>query len=299
MTTSPFRVPLPNWFRRDRILAYLGRDPRSVSEKVDGHRVRVGTHLGALPVAVHLEVHDSEAVYDTTPELENPALRREIHRRVEKLLGLVIDPQAFEDRADSDPMIRRLIGDRQGLTIPQTATVFDGLVWVICGQQVSLPVAFALRRRLSRRCGASLGEDFHAPPLAEDVAALETSELGSLGFSRRKSEYLSELSRAVVRGELDLEALSQAPDAVIEERLLERRGLGPWSVHYLMMRSFGRPDCVPVGDAALKRNLQRFYGLDSRPGADETLRKMAPFAPHRSLATFHFWAFEGTPASNQ
>ena len=74
------------------------------------------------------------------------------------------------------------------------------------------------------------------------------------------------------------------------------RGFGPWSTHYLMMRSCGFADCVPVGDSGLATALERVYRLKSRPGADATHKLMAPFAPHRSLATFHFWRSLGDPA---
>ena len=63
------------------------------------------------------------------------------------------------------------------------------------------------------------------------------------------------------------------------------------------MRGFGFRDCVPVGDAGLTLALQRWFGLDGRPDGAETLRLMAPFANHRSLATFHLWSsLKGTPA---
>ena len=74
-----------------------------------------------------------------------------------------------------------------------------------------------------------------------------------------------------------------------KETLSQIRGLGPWSIQYLLMRSFGFEDCVPVGDAALVNALQRFYDLDARPGPEETQRLMEPFAPYRSFAAFHLW----------
>jgi 3-methyladenine DNA glycosylase/8-oxoguanine DNA glycosylase len=39
-----------------------------------------------------------------------------------------------------------------------------------------------------------------------------------------------------------------------------------------------------------------FFGLDHRPGADEVRALMEPFAPFRSLATFHLWMSLGNPA---
>jgi 3-methyladenine DNA glycosylase/8-oxoguanine DNA glycosylase len=63
------------------------------------------------------------------------------------------------------------------------------------------------------------------------------------------------------------------------------------------MRGLGFRDCVPVGDAGLTLALQRWFGLETRPGGPETLHLMAPFAPHRSLATFHLWSsLKGIPA---
>jgi AraC family transcriptional regulator of adaptative response / DNA-3-methyladenine glycosylase II len=67
------------------------------------------------------------------------------------------------------------------------------------------------------------------------------------------------------------------------------RGLGPWSANYLMMRSFGFMDCVPFGDTGLLAGLVNLYSLEVRPDLRETKRLMAPFAPYRSLATFHLW----------
>ena len=79
--------------------------------------------------------------------------------------------------------------------------------------------------------------------------------------------------------------------------LLALRGCGPGTAQYVLMRGVGFRDCVPVGDAGLTLALQRWFRLDGRPDVPETLRLMAPFANHRSLATFHLWAsLKGTPA---
>jgi 3-methyladenine DNA glycosylase/8-oxoguanine DNA glycosylase len=74
-----------------------------------------------------------------------------------------------------------------------------------------------------------------------------------------------------------------------ERTLLALRGVGPWTAHYVMMRGCGFADCVPVGDAGLNKALQQFFALEARPDAEQTRELMAPFAGHRSVATFHFW----------
>jgi AraC family transcriptional regulator of adaptative response / DNA-3-methyladenine glycosylase II len=61
----------------------------------------------------------------------------------------------------------------------------------------------------------------------------------------------------------------------------------------MLMRGFGFADCVPAGDSGLATALGRFFQLDERPDAVETRRLMETFAPHRTLATFHFWTSLG------
>ncbi len=99
----------------------------------------------------------------------------------------------------------------------------------------------------------------------------------------------------MAEGELRLDEMLTATGA--GKALLALRGCGPWTAQYVLMRGLGFRDCVPVGDAALTLALQRWFKLETRPDGPETLRLMTPFAPHRSLATFHLWAsLKGVPA---
>jgi 3-methyladenine DNA glycosylase/8-oxoguanine DNA glycosylase len=129
------------------------------------------------------------------------------------------------------------------------------------------------------------------------VAALEPEQLKPLQFSRSKAEYVIGLARKVASGELPLEDLPEGAATSAALRLAAERGIGPWTAHYVLMRGCGFGDCVPLGDAGLTLALQRHHQLDHRPTVKETAALMAPFAPHRSLATFHLWAsLKGVPA---
>jgi AraC family transcriptional regulator of adaptative response / DNA-3-methyladenine glycosylase II len=77
----------------------------------------------------------------------------------------------------------------------------------------------------------------------------------------------------------------------VERALLGVRGLGPWSVNYIMMRSLGFADCVPLGDTGVTSGLRALLRLEERPDSDATRRLMSVFSPFRSLATAHIWQF--------
>jgi AraC family transcriptional regulator of adaptative response / DNA-3-methyladenine glycosylase II len=98
-------------------------------------------------------------------------------------------------------------------------------------------------------------------------------------------------ARLVAAGQLDLDALRTMSATRVEGTLLAIRGLGPWSVNYLMMRALGFPDCVPLGDTGVTSGLQAVLKLEQRPDVAATRRLMAMFAPYRSLATAHLWQF--------
>jgi AraC family transcriptional regulator of adaptative response / DNA-3-methyladenine glycosylase II len=187
------------------------------------------------------------------------------------------------------------VAGRGGLRLVQTPSLFDGLVWSIIGQQISFPFACVLRRRLVERAGTPIADGLYAPPTPAAVAALKPEELAALQFSRSKADYLVATARLIAEGKLDLEALRTQSATRVERTLLAIRGLGPWSVNYLMMRALGFPDCVPWGDTGVTSGLHALFQLDVRPDVAATRRLMSVFSPYRSLATAHLWQFNRPP----
>jgi len=84
---------------------------------------------------------------------------------------------------------------------------------------------------------------------------------------------------------LNLATLPGMSATRVERPLLAIRGLGPWSHNYVMMRSLGLADCVPLGDTGITSGLQTLLALKERPDIDATRRLMTVFAPDRSWAT--------------
>lgn len=182
---------------------------------------------------------------------------------------------------------------REGLRVSQTPSVFEGLLWSIIGQQINFPFACLLRSRLIERVGEPLENDLFAPPTASAVAALTVEDLLPLQFSRQKATYLIQTSRLVAAGELDLEKPAPMSATRVERTLLGIRGLGPWSVNYLMMRSLSFADCLPLGDTGVTSGLQGLFVLEERPDRATTQRLMSAFSPFRS------WWADGSSLATQ
>jgi AraC family transcriptional regulator of adaptative response / DNA-3-methyladenine glycosylase II len=214
----------------------------------------------------------------------------EAHAIAVGLLGLDQDAAAFVRLAKRLGLTRLTTG-RNELRISQTHSVYEGLLWSIIGQQINFAFACLLRRRLVERAGIALGNGLYAPPTPQAVAALTIDDLLPLQFSRSKADYVIATSRLIADGKLDLTALRGMSATRAERTLLAIRGLGPWSVNYIMMRALGFPDCVPLGDTGVTSGLLALLKLDERPDIDATKRLMTIFSPYRSLATTHLWQF--------
>ncbi len=289
---------LPRGYAAGAVLGYLGRDRESVAERVRGGRVEVAVRLAGRPAVVEMRLGRGRAEVRVRAAHRLPARAGvEALGMARRLLGLTGDPGEFERRVGRDRRLAGLIAGRRGWRIPRTRDPFDCLLWAIVGQQVNLRFAFKLRRVLFALAGEPAGGGLVAPPTPEAVAGLDAADLLRRQFSRGKAEYVLGIADAVATGALPVEEMTGWPATRIERALLARRGLGPWSTHYVMMRGFGLEDCVPVGDSGLNRGLVRFFGLAAPPGRDETLRLMEPFRPYRSYATHHLWALSGSQES--
>ncbi|MET1026870.1 MAG: hypothetical protein ABWY00_06860, partial [Dongiaceae bacterium] len=275
-------------------LAYHGRDPAGPAERLtDGTQLSKALVVEETPVILHLAFAGTtvQCHVDSAKPLSAKAVAS-VHRTVIRMLGLGSDAGGFESRALRDQAIARLIQGRRGMRVPLATSPFEALAWAIIGQQINLGFATSLRRALIDLAGHPVGNgtDMRAHPSAAAVARLEPQDLTGLRFSRSKAEYLIGMARLVAGGDLPLEALEAGSAKRAETALLGIRGLGPWTANYTMMRGFGFADAVPLGDVVLSNGLQRFHLLETRPDAEGTAALMAPFAPHRSLATCHFWA---------
>jgi AraC family transcriptional regulator of adaptative response / DNA-3-methyladenine glycosylase II len=284
-TGRTFELELPEGYPLPYLRRALGRDAGSLTERLEGDVYTAAVHLSTGPALLTLQL----AGNTIRGEISSGSAV-EAHALAAGLTGLGQDADAFV-RLATRLGLQRLVKGRSGLRITQTHSVFDGLLWSIIGQQINFAFACTLKRRLTALVGQPVGKGLHAPPTPGVIAALQSADLQPLQFSRQKADYLITAARLVTDQRLDLAALRAMSATRAERALLAIRGLGPWSVNYVMMRALDFPDCVPLGDTGVTSGLQALLKLEERPDVEATRRLMAVFAPYRSLATAHLWQF--------
>jgi AraC family transcriptional regulator of adaptative response / DNA-3-methyladenine glycosylase II len=281
---SVFLLHLPAHYRAAEILAYHARDPEGPCERSAGNRIwkALQTPDGPALLEITLEREGAWVRVEAPRKLGREAMAF-LHQAALRMLGLVNEVAPFETRHAA------FAGQRRGLRLPGLPTGFDALTWGIVGQQIHIKFAGSLRRELIEIAGEPVG-GMRTHPTPERVANIAVHTLHARRYSRSKAQYLVDAAAAIARGELDIENLHRGSAVAAQKALTAQRGIGLWTARYILMRA-GFADAAPIGDSALATALQKLHGLAERPGPDEATRLMAPFAPHRSLATMHLWTY--------
>jgi DNA-3-methyladenine glycosylase II len=201
------------------------------------------------------------------------------------------DPTAREFLRDADPVLRKLIDARPDfhprawLDELPPLDAFGTLIFQVIGQQLSVSATRTIVARLQERFGGHM-------PSPQELLAIAPQELRASGMSNRKAATLRALAERFLDGELSDQALAEMTDAEIEATLTEVPGIGPWTAHGFLIVALDRPDVWLSGDLALRRAIQRAYGIDHPPTEDEMAQLAERWSPYRSLAVSYLFASE-------
>ena len=203
----------------------------------------------------------------------------------------IADPEAREFLRQADPVLGALIDARPDFRprawmdeLPPL-DAFGTLVFQVAGQQLSVASTRAIISHLRERFGGRM-------PSAAELLAADPQVLRASGFSARKGATLRALAGRFVDGRLSDEALAAMTDEEVEATLTETPGIGPWTARGFLLVALDRPDVFLSGDLALRRSIQRAYGLDHLPSEDELAEISDRWRPYRSLAVSYLFASE-------
>jgi DNA-3-methyladenine glycosylase II len=186
----------------------------------------------------------------------------------------------------ADPVMRALIAAAGPYTLRSTPadSPFRALIHSIAHQQLH---GTAAARILERFVALYTPESYPSPSA---VLATPAATLRAVGFSFAKIRALHDLAEKTLSGIVPPSAhLHTLADEAVIERLTQVRGIGPWTVHMMLMFQLGRPDVLPADDFGVRNGFRLAYGLKGLP----TPRALAEFAdrwrPYRTMACWYLW----------
>ena len=125
-------------------------------------------------------------------------------------------------------------------------------------------------------------------PTPQKLASATIEQLRLCGLSRRKAEYIRDISKLIADGKLDLEKLKNYEDSqeIIDE-LCKIRGIGVWTAKLTMIRGMHKLDALQADDLGLRRTISHYYCNDSRISSEEARKIAKNWGKWAGLAGFY------------
>lgn len=187
--------------------------------------------------------------------------------------------------AAADPILGRLIAHVGPcrLEVRPVADPFEALLRAIVYQQLNGRAAATIYGRVR-----ALFPD--ETPTPEGLLAFPDEPLRAAGLSRNKLLAARDLAARALDGTVPtMEDLRAMPDEEAIARLTAVRGIGPWTVHMLLIFSLGRPDVLPVTDYGVQKGFMRLHDRAVLPAPAELRAHGERWRPYRSIASWYLW----------
>lgn len=176
------------------------------------------------------------------------------------------------------------------LELSPAKNLFESLLRSITYQQLHGKAAATIHGRVL----AELAR--HGGPTPEATALASDEALRGAGLSRNKLFAIRDLAAKCQAGTVPaLREARKLGDDELVARLTEVRGIGPWTVHMLLIFTLGRPDVMPTGDFAIRLAFQKLYRKRRSPSPESMLKLTRPWQPYRSVASWYLWRSLDTP----
>lgn len=205
--------------------------------------------------------------------------------RIRRMFDVDCDPSAvLAGLASLDEAVPGAL--KEGTRLPGCFDAFETTCRAVLGQQITVAAANKQAARIVERYGRPVETGIEGVgrvwPTPAEILLLNPIEaaLGELGVIRTRSRVIAELARMHEDGELNLR-----PGAIVEDqmrRLLETKGIGPWTANYIAMRAMSHPDAFLEADAGVKHALP-----DLTPA--QRLDLAEGWRPWRSYAVVSLW----------
>ncbi len=158
---------------------------------------------------------------------------------------------------------------------------FAALVRSIMFQQLAGAAANAIHGRFLKLFARGLSP--------AGVLALPDGAMRTAGLSGSKTAAVTDLARKVEDGTVPLGDVDSLSDDELVTRLVQVRGIGPWTAQMFLMFQLRRLDVWPVDDYGVRKGWSTAHGLKETIKPRDLQAEGERFRPYRSIAAWYCW----------
>ena len=284
-----YKLPIPQNFSFQECLWFLDRNYDDCLHEIRPDAVRKAIFIKNEPTLLEITESSNQLIIKV---LVGNNSEKEIVEFVKNWFDYDRDMSHFYELLMNDSELKYMASEYKGLRLLAIPDLFEALSWSIIGQQINLTFAYKLKRRFTEVYGTKLSyevSDYYLFPKPKIVANIKVEDLLPLQFSNRKAEYLIEIAKQFVSGNISKEILSAQTTSEAIRLLVGVRGIGEWTANYALMKSLKRLECVTYGDVGLYNALHNLKGYDKRPSREALDLFFKNFKDWEAYTVFYLW----------
>jgi DNA-3-methyladenine glycosylase II len=268
-------------FDFDKNLDFIGSfSPAMGEQRIYGRTVTKATSFNGQVVAFTVRslgtVEQPELEYSlVSDEPISDSLERAAADRIGFYLSIDDDLEEFYATAYKDeafaPVLARLYGHHQVKFI----TPFESAAWAVLSQRNPMAVARKVKDKLTEEYGGKIEVDgitYDAFPEAQAIVSAPEDDLLAIVKNEKRTEYLRAVAAAF--SEADEEFLRHGSYQEVEAWLRGIKGIGAWSAAFIMLRSLGHMNWLPVEESRVSEVVSKRYN-GGEPVTDADMRRIA------------------------
>jgi len=285
-------LEVPPEFNFTHCLRFLDRSALECLHRVDGHGLRKLLKIDGQLVLIQVEMSSEGLRAFPLNILLSTQEQKKVASYLIEVFDLSRDLKPFYQQMKEDPLLEPLCKSFYGLRLIGIPALLEALSWSIIGQQINLTFAYTLKQRLVTALGERLhyeGTDYYLFPKAENIAEMSSADFSKWQYSDSKARYLIGVAQKIYEDKVNKQMLIKMSEEETLACLMQLKGIGPWSAHYVLMKCLRKTEAYPVDDVGLQNAIKGSLGYSEKPSRVELEKFGANWYPWQAYATFYLW----------
>ena len=168
--------------------------------------------------------------------------------------------------------------DNEYLTINKN--YYHSLINSIIGQQISVSAASSIRNKFFL---------LHKNITPKNIIQTRLNLLKKTGLSKQKISYILNISNFFLENKSFITNLNTSSEDEIKNKLIDIKGIGPWTIQMFLIFALGKSNIFPKGDLGFIKAISISY-KKKIPISDKFLDKLyKDWSPYNTIATWYLW----------
>ncbi len=180
----------------------------------------------------------------------------------------------------NDKVLKLIIQEFNNEYLSINKNYYHCLLNSIIGQQISVAAASSIKKKFF-----SLKSNIN--PIS--VLKLDKKKMKTSGLSSQKISYIINLSEFFLSNKKFVNNINFYRETVIKEKLINIKGIGPWTIDMFLIFSLGKSNIFPVGDLGLRKAISKSYSNYNKVSERKLNLLYNKWTPYNTVATWYLW----------